>query len=70
MRLSMSLGFARSENPVALHLANQVGFDRVIRMARFRNYDPSGGQFEHGAWWNELLYEMSQAYAIVANGKA
>ena len=68
--LSMSLGFARSENPVALHLANQVGFDRVIRMARklgiTTRLEANSNMVLGG---NEaLLYEMSQAYAIVANG--
>ncbi|MFM7313200.1 MAG: penicillin-binding transpeptidase domain-containing protein, partial [Cyanobium sp.] len=58
-------------NPVALHLADRVGFDKVIQMARRLGIssdalspDPSmvlGG--------NEvLLYEMARAYAVVANG--
>jgi len=69
--LSMSDGLAYSENPVALHLADQVGFDKVIEMARRLGIssphlqpDPSmvlGG--------NEvLLYEMARAFAVVANG--
>lgn len=69
-KLSMSQGLALSENPVALHLANKVGFDAVIRMARNLGIttrlesNPSmilGGN-------EALLYEMAQAYAVVANG--
>ncbi|MEB3166615.1 MAG: transglycosylase domain-containing protein [Cyanobacteriota bacterium] len=69
--LSMADGLAYSENPVALHLADRVGFDKVIGMARRLGIssphlqpDPSmvlGG--------NEvLLYEMARAFAVVANG--
>ncbi len=69
--LSMSDGLAYSENPVALHLADRVGFDKVIEMAQRLGVssphlqpDPSmvlGG--------NEvLLYEMARAFAVVANG--
>ncbi|MFN9637769.1 MAG: transglycosylase domain-containing protein [Synechococcaceae cyanobacterium] len=69
--LSMADGLAYSENPVALHLAERVGFDKVIAMARRLGIssphlqpDPSmvlGG--------NEvLLYEMARAFAVVANG--
>ena len=69
--MSMSEGLAYSENPVALHLADRVGFDKVIQMARRLGIssdalapDPSmvlGG--------NEvLLYEMARAFAVVANG--
>lgn len=70
-RMTMAEGLAYSENPVALHLADRVGFDRVIAMAHrlgissaHLQSDPSmvlGG--------NEvLLYEMARAYAVVANG--
>jgi peptidoglycan glycosyltransferase len=67
----MSDGLTYSENPIAIRLADAVGFDTVIRMAlrlgissdKLRP-DPSmvlGG--------NEvLLYEMARAYAVVANG--
>ena len=69
--MSMGDGLAYSENPVALHLADRVGFEQVIRMARRLGIssdtlrpDPSmvlGG--------NEvLLYEMARAFAVVANG--
>ncbi len=68
--LSMSQGLAMSENPIALHLANKTGFDLVIRIARRLGIttrleaNPSmvlGGN-------EALLYEMAQAYAVVANG--
>ena len=69
--MSMADGLAYSENPVALHLADRVGFEKVIAMARRLGIssphlqpDPSmvlGG--------NEvLLYEMARAFAVVANG--
>jgi len=69
--LSMGAGLAYSENPVALHLADRVGFEKVIQVARRLGIssdqlqpDPSmvlGG--------NEvLLYEMARAFAVVANG--
>lgn len=69
--MTMREGLAFSENPVALHLADRVGFDKVIKMSRRLGIsseplspDPSmvlGG--------NEvLLYEMARAYAVVANG--
>ncbi|MEB3199083.1 MAG: transglycosylase domain-containing protein [Synechococcaceae cyanobacterium] len=69
--MSMADGLAYSENPVALHLADRVGFDKVIQMSRrlgisseLLRPDPSmvlGG--------NEvLLYEMARAFAVVANG--
>lgn len=68
--LSMSKGLALSENPIALHLADKTGFDQVIHMARRLGIttrleaNPSmvlGGN-------EALLYEMAQAYAVVANG--
>jgi peptidoglycan glycosyltransferase len=70
-RMPMDQGLAYSENPVALHLAERVGFKEVMAMARRLGIsspalqpDPSmvlGG--------NEvLLYEMARAFAVVANG--
>jgi penicillin-binding protein 1A len=68
--LSMSQGLALSENPIALHLADKVGFDLVIRMARklgISTYLEANPSMVLGG--NEaLLYEMAQAYAVVANG--
>ena len=68
--ISMSQGLARSENPVALHLANQVGFDRVIAFARKLGITtPLEANASMVLGGNEaLLYEMAQAYAVVANG--
>lgn len=68
--MSMSQGLALSENPIALHLADKVGFDLVIRMARklgiTTNLEANPSMVLGG---NEaLLYEMAQAYAVVANG--
>jgi peptidoglycan glycosyltransferase len=68
--LSMSQGLALSENPIALHLADKTGFDHVIRMARklgiTTRLEPNPSMILGG---NEtLLYEMAQAFAIVANG--
>ena len=68
--VSMSQGLARSENPVALRLASKVGFDRVILMARrlgiTTRLEANSNMVLGG---NEaLLYEMAQAYAVVANG--
>ena len=67
---SMSQGLARSENPVALHLANQVGFNRVITFARKLGITtPLEANSSMVLGGNEaLLYEMAQAYAVVANG--
>ncbi|MFM7087328.1 MAG: transglycosylase domain-containing protein [Cyanobium sp.] len=70
-RMSMSDGLAYSENPVALHLAERVGFERVIQMARrlgisSHTLQPDPSMVLGG---NEvLLYEMARAFAVVANG--
>ena len=67
----MSEGLAYSENPIALHLADRVGFENVIRMARrlgisSEQLSPDPSMVLGG---NEvLLYEMARAYAVVANG--
>lgn len=69
--MAMRDGFAFSENPVALHLAERVGYDAVIQMARrlgvsSPHLEPNASMVLGG---NEvLLYEMAQAYAVVANG--
>ncbi|MFM7362544.1 MAG: transglycosylase domain-containing protein, partial [Cyanobium sp.] len=69
--IAMRDGFAFSENPVALHLADRVGYDAVIQMARrlgvsSPHLEPNASMVLGG---NEvLLYEMAQAYAVVANG--
>ncbi len=69
--MSMRDGLAYSENPVALHLAERVGFNAVIRMARrlgisSEQLQPDPSMVLGG---NEvLLYEMARAFAVVANG--
>ena len=69
--MSMEDGLASSENPVALHLADRVGFERVIQMARrlgisSQTLQPDPSMVLGG---NEvLLYEMARAFAVVANG--
>ena len=70
-RMSMAEGLAYSENPVTLHLADRVGFDRVIAMARRLGISSGHLQSDPNMvlGGNEvLLYEMARAYAVVANG--
>jgi len=68
--MSMSQGLALSENPVALHLADRVGFDQVVAMARklgiSTSLDPDPSMVLGGN--DARLYQMAQAYAVVANG--
>ena len=67
--ISLATGLALSENPVALRVAQSVGLDRVVQMARRLGVQsqlkavPSLvlGQSE------STLLEMSRAYAVVAN---
>ena len=68
--MSMSQGFAASENPVALHLASRVGFDQVIAMARRLGIStPLEANPSMVLGGNEtMLYEMVKAYSVVANG--
>ena len=69
--IPMAEGLAFSENPVALHLADRVGFEPVIAMARRLGISsqalrPDPNMVLGG---NEvLLYEMARAFAVVANG--
>ena len=67
---SLAAGFAKSENVVALRLADQVGLERVIAQARRLGISTAlhadhnmvlGGDATY-------LYEMARAYAVVANG--
>ena len=68
--MTMADGLAYSENPIALHLAERVGFERVIAMARrlgisSDTLQPDPNMVLGG---NEvLLYELARAYAVVAN---
>ena len=68
--VSVTQGFADSENVVALRLAEQVGFSQVIRMARRLGIStPLESSFSMVLGGNETyLYEMARAYAVVANG--
>ncbi|MFO0016216.1 MAG: transglycosylase domain-containing protein [Synechococcaceae cyanobacterium] len=69
--MTMADGLAYSENPIALHLAERVGFEKVIAMARrlgisADTLQPDPNMVLGG---NEvLLYEMARAFAVVANG--
>ncbi len=69
--MTMADGLAFSENPIALHLADRVGFERVIAMTRrlgisAATLQPDANMVLGG---NEvLLYEMARAFAVVANG--
>jgi peptidoglycan glycosyltransferase len=70
-RMPMDQGLAYSENPVALHLAERVGFGEVIAMARRLGISSPGLQPDPSMvlGGNEvLLYEMARAFAVVANG--
>ncbi|MFO0119271.1 MAG: penicillin-binding transpeptidase domain-containing protein, partial [Cyanobium sp.] len=67
---SLAAGFAKSENAVALRLADRVGLERVIAQARRLGISTPlhadhnmvlGGDATY-------LYEMARAYAVVANG--
>jgi len=67
---SLAAGFAKSENVVALRLADRVGLERVIAQARRLGISTPlhadhnmvlGGDATY-------LYEMARAYAVVANG--
>ncbi len=69
--MTMADGLAFSENPIALRLAERVGFEKVIAMARrlgisADTLQPDSNMVLGG---NEvLLYEMARAFAVVANG--
>jgi len=67
---SLAVGFAKSENVVALRLADRVGLEKVIALARRLGLSTPlhadhnmvlGGDATY-------LYEMARAYAVVANG--
>jgi len=68
--LPMAEGLARSENVVALRLAEKVGLSRVLRLARQLGIttplEPDYNMVLGGR--ETLLYEMARAYAVVANG--
>jgi peptidoglycan glycosyltransferase len=66
----MASGFARSENVVALRLADRVGLDTVIAQARRLGIStplrPDHNMVLGGD--ATYLYELARAYAVVANG--
>jgi penicillin-binding protein 1A len=68
--ISMADGLARSENVVALRLAEQAGFRQVVTMARRLGIDtPLNTTYSMVLGGNETyLYELARAYGVVANG--
>jgi peptidoglycan glycosyltransferase len=68
--ISVIDGLARSENVVALRLAERAGLDQVIRLAR-RLGISTPLDADHSAMLGgreTYLYELARAYAVVANG--
>jgi peptidoglycan glycosyltransferase len=68
--ISVSEGLARSENVVALRLAERAGLNRVVRLARQLGIStPLDADFNTMLGGRETyLYELARAYAVVANG--
>ncbi len=68
--VSVTRGFADSENVVALRLAETAGLKQVVRKARQLGIStPLDADFNTMLGGREtLLYEMARAYAVVANG--
>ena len=68
--LSIAEGMARSENVVALRLAEKVGLSAVLRLARQLGITtPLEADYNMVLGGREtLLYEMARAYAVVAHG--
>ena len=68
--MSMSDGFAYSENVVALRLADKAGLNQVIhRASQLGISTPLEESYSMVLGGREtLLYEMARAYAVVANG--
>lgn len=67
--MDVATGIARSENPIALRVAQQVGLSRVIQMARRLGVE-SPLKATPGLVLGEseaTLLEMSRAYAVIAN---
>ena len=70
--MSVSEGFARSENVVALRLAERAGLRKVVEEARRLGIStPLDLDFNTVLGGRETyLYELARAYAVVANGGA
>jgi len=68
--ISVSDGLARSENVVALRLADRAGLGAVVRLARRLGIStPLSSDYSAMLGGRETyLYEMARAYAVVANG--
>ncbi|KAF0654398.1 membrane carboxypeptidase [Cyanobium sp. Copco_Reservoir_LC18] len=67
---SVAAGFASSENVVALRLAQQAGLNKVVAKARQLGIStPMEESFSMVLGGKEtFLYELAEAYAVVANG--
>lgn len=68
--ISVSDGLARSENVVALRLADRAGLGQVVRLARRLGIStPLSADYSAMLGGRETyLFEMARAYAVVANG--
>ena len=68
--VSLADGFARSENVVAVRVAQRAGLDQVLRLARRLGIStplqPDTNTVLGGS--ETYLYELARAYAVVANG--
>ncbi|MGA0022072.1 MAG: transglycosylase domain-containing protein [Vulcanococcus sp.] len=67
---SVAEGFARSENVVALRLAERAGLGNVLKLARRLGLStPLDADYNTMLGGRETyLYELARAYAVVANG--
>ncbi len=67
---SVAEGFARSENVVALRLAERAGLPAVLKLARRLGIStPLDADYNTMLGGRETyLYELARAYAVVANG--
>jgi len=67
---SVAEGFARSENVVALRLAERAGLGNVLKLARRLGIStPLDADYNTMLGGRETyLYELARAYAVVANG--
>lgn len=67
--MDLATGLARSENPIALRVAQTVGLDRVVQMAHRlgvqSKLNPVPGLVLGQS--ESTLLEMSRAYAVIAN---
>jgi len=67
---SLAEGFARSDNVVALRLAERAGLGEVLKLARRLGIStPLDADYNTMLGGREtFLYELARAYAVVANG--